>query len=49
MSKKTIVALGGDGVGPEVVEAACQILEGAGFALEIFDWTNGRLWLGRAI
>jgi isocitrate/isopropylmalate dehydrogenase len=35
MSKKKIVALGGDGVGPEVVEATCQVLERTGFDLEI--------------
>ena len=45
MSKKTIVALGGDGVGPEVVEAACQILEGAGFALEILKPPAGEIAL----
>jgi 3-isopropylmalate dehydrogenase len=35
MKKKTIVAMGGDGVGPEVIDAACHVLEGAGFALDI--------------
>ncbi len=35
MPKKKIVALGGDGVGPEVMEVACNILEQAGFDLEI--------------
>ena len=34
MSKK-IVALGGDGVGPEVIKATCLILEKAGFDLDI--------------
>ena len=43
MSKKTIVALGGDGVGPEVVGAACHILEGAGFALEILKPAAGEM------
>lgn len=33
--KKKVVALGGDGVGPEVVDAACFVLEKAGFDLEI--------------
>lgn len=35
MSKKKVVALGGDGVGPEVVDATCYILENAGFDLEV--------------
>jgi 3-isopropylmalate dehydrogenase len=35
MSRKKIVALGGDGVGPEVMEVTCHILETAGFDLEI--------------
>ena len=35
MPKKKIVALGGDGVGPEVMEVTCHILEKAGYALEI--------------
>ena len=35
MAKKKIVALGGDGVGPEVVSATCYILENAGFELDI--------------
>jgi 3-isopropylmalate dehydrogenase len=35
MSRKRIVALGGDGVGPEVMEVTCRILEEAGFDLEI--------------
>ena len=43
MSKKTIVALGGDGVGPEVVDAACYILEGAGFALEVLKPMAGEM------
>ena len=34
MAKK-IVALGGDGIGPEVVDATCYVLEHAGFDLEI--------------
>ena len=35
MAKKRVVSLGGDGVGPEVVNAACYVLENAGFDLEI--------------
>jgi len=35
MPKKKIVALGGDGVGPEVMEVTCSILEQAQFDLEI--------------
>lgn len=35
MQKRKIVALGGDGVGPEVVSATCGILKQAGFALDI--------------
>lgn len=35
MPKRKIVALGGDGVGPEVMEVTCHILEKAGYALEI--------------
>jgi isocitrate/isopropylmalate dehydrogenase len=35
MSRRRIVALGGDGVGPEVMEVTCHILEAAEFDLEI--------------
>ncbi len=35
MAKKKVVALGGDGIGPEVVNAACRILENCPFDLEI--------------
>jgi 3-isopropylmalate dehydrogenase len=35
MAKKKIVALGGDGVGVEVMEGTCHILEKAGWSLEI--------------
>src|SRR5512142_290507 len=35
MAKKKIVALGGDGVGPEVMDVTCRVLEQAGFGLEI--------------
>jgi len=40
MSKK-IVALGGDGVGPEVTEVACGILESMGLGLEILKPPGG--------
>ena len=35
MTRKKIVTLGGDGVGPEVMDVTCHILETAGFDLEI--------------
>ena len=35
MPKKKIVALGGDGVGPEVMDATCWFLEKIGFNLDI--------------
>jgi isocitrate/isopropylmalate dehydrogenase len=35
MVRKKIVALGGDGVGPEVMEVTCHILEKAGYSLDI--------------
>jgi isocitrate/isopropylmalate dehydrogenase len=41
MAKKKIVALGGDGIGPEVVDATCYVLEHAGFDLEIIKPPNG--------
>ncbi len=41
MAKKRIVALGGDGIGPEVVDATCYVLEKAGFDLEILKPPNG--------
>jgi isocitrate/isopropylmalate dehydrogenase len=41
--KKTVAALGGDGIGPEVVDAACYILEKAGFGLNIVKPLNGQL------
>jgi len=37
LSKKTMVALGGNCVGPGVIDTACPILEGTGFALEILN------------
>ena len=33
--RKTIVALGGTGIGVEVVDAACEVLAGAGFPVDI--------------
>jgi 3-isopropylmalate dehydrogenase len=33
--RKKIVALGGEGIGPEVVEATCRIMQEAGFPLDI--------------
>ena len=33
--RKTVVALGGEGIGPEVVEATCAILQDASFPLDI--------------
>jgi isocitrate/isopropylmalate dehydrogenase len=42
-AKKKVVALGGDGIGPEVVDATCYILEGAGFNLDIVKPLNGDL------
>ncbi len=40
MTKK-IVALGGDGIGPEIMAAACEILEKTGFDLEIVKPLHG--------
>jgi isocitrate/isopropylmalate dehydrogenase len=34
-ARKRVVALGGDGVGPEVVAATCHVLEGAEFDVDI--------------
>ncbi len=41
MNKKKIAVLCGDGIGPEVVGAACLILERSGFALDITKLPNG--------
>ena len=41
MQEKQITALGGDGVDPEVVGAACNIMEEAEFALDIVWAPNG--------
>ncbi len=38
---KKIVALGGDGVGPEIMEVTCQILKKANFNLEIYEPLHG--------
>ena len=42
-SGKTVVALGGDGIGPEFVEATCNILDKAGFGLNIIKPLNGEM------
>jgi 3-isopropylmalate dehydrogenase len=39
--KKKIVALGGDGVGPEIMEVTWEIMEEAGFALDIIKPLHG--------
>lgn len=39
--KKKIVALGGDGVGPEIMQVTCEILEKAKFDLEIYAPLHG--------
>ncbi len=39
--KKKIVALGGDGVGPEIMEVTWEIMEKAGFALDIIKPLHG--------
>lgn len=41
MTKKNVVALGGDGIGPEIVEATCSILVDAGFGLNIVKPLHG--------
>ena len=41
MTKKRIVAIGGDGVGPEVMDATCHILEKAGWGLEVLKPPSG--------
>jgi isocitrate/isopropylmalate dehydrogenase len=41
VSQKKIVALGGDGVGPEIMEVTCEIMEKAGFGLEIIRPLHG--------
>lgn len=41
MARKKVVALGGDGVGPEVVNATCYVMENANFDLEIIKPPNG--------
>jgi isocitrate/isopropylmalate dehydrogenase len=42
-TKKTVVALGGDGIGPEVVDATCSLLLNAGFNLNIIRPLNGEM------
>lgn len=39
--KKRVVALGGDGVGPEIMEVTCDILREANFNLEIWEPLHG--------
>jgi isocitrate/isopropylmalate dehydrogenase len=41
MNKKKIAVLGGDGIGPEVVGATCNILKKAGFNLDLKILPNG--------
>jgi hypothetical protein len=38
---KTVVALGGEGTGIEVVDATCEILTAAGFPLKILTPPHG--------
>ena len=38
---KTVVALGGEGIGIEVVEATCELLTAAGFPLKILTPPHG--------
>ncbi len=47
MAKKMIVALGGDGVGPEVIDATCYVLRHANFDLEIVNPPCGEAALER--
>jgi len=47
MGKKQVVALGGDGVGPEVITATCHILKGGNFDLEITESPNGEAALAK--
>jgi len=46
-SMKKVVALGGDGIGPEVLDAACQVLEEARFGLELIRPLCGEAALDR--
>lgn len=39
--KKRVIALGGDGVGPEIMQVTCEILEKAKFDLEIWAPLHG--------
>jgi isocitrate/isopropylmalate dehydrogenase len=41
MSKKKVVCLGGQGIGPEVVDAACYVLEEANFNVDIIKPIHG--------
>lgn len=40
--KKRVVALGGDGVGPEIMQVTCEILRKANFNLEILEPLHGQ-------
>ena len=42
---KRIVALGGEGIGPEVVDATCELLIAAGFPVEILTPPHGEATL----
>ena len=41
MAMKTIVALPGQGIGPEVVDATCELLMGTGLPLKILTPPQG--------
>ena len=41
MAKKKVIAIGCDGIGPEVVDAACHILQGANFNLYLMRCYGG--------
>ena len=47
MHRKTVIALGGDGIGPELVDTACNLLEKAGFPLTIVKPLHGEVALKR--
>jgi isocitrate/isopropylmalate dehydrogenase len=41
MTSKTVVALGGEGIGPEVIDASCEVLAASGLPLEILRPPHG--------
>ena len=41
MAKKMVVAIGCDGIGSEVVDAACYILQGANFNIDLIRCYGG--------